>query len=165
MRIPIVNENDKIIGYKDRKDRNSTDIVRLSAVWVTDTEGRILLAMRALNKIHAPGKWGPAAAGTVEEGENYEDNAYKELEEEIGVTGILLRESKKFFRESNGTRKFIQLFLGKVPIGQKLIPEEEEIEQLKWFSKEEFLDFYKKNSNDFVDFTGDVVNLLYQYDV
>lgn len=30
MKIPIVNEQDEIIGYKDRKDRNADDIIRVS---------------------------------------------------------------------------------------------------------------------------------------
>jgi isopentenyldiphosphate isomerase len=55
MRIPIVNEKDEIIGYKERKDRNIEKIVRATGLWVTDKDGNILLAKRALSRRYAPG--------------------------------------------------------------------------------------------------------------
>lgn len=81
MRIPIVNEQDEIIGYKDRKDRNTVDITRITGLWLWNEKGEVLLAQRALSKDINPGLWGPAVAGTVEEGETYESNIIKEAEE------------------------------------------------------------------------------------
>ena len=88
MIIPIVNEQDEIIGYKDRKNRNIDDIVRATCLWVSDKNDNILLAQRAFSKEHDPGLWGPSAGGTVEEGETYELNILKEAEEEIGLIGF-----------------------------------------------------------------------------
>src|SRR3989338_4245132 len=85
MRVPIVNEKDEIIEYKDWKDRGLKEIVRVSGLWIVDGNGNILLAQRYKNKTHDPGKWGPAVAGTVEEGETYESNIVKEAEEENGL--------------------------------------------------------------------------------
>src|SRR3989338_6564599 len=83
-KIIVVNEKDEIIGYKDRDDRNETDIIRVSALILLNSKNQTLIARRALNKILDSGKWGPAAAGTLEEGGSYLSNIIKEAQEEIG---------------------------------------------------------------------------------
>jgi len=50
--------------------------------------------------------------------------------------------------------------LCKIPRNQKLIPQEEEVEQLKWFSKEELLNFYKTKPDIFVSLTKELVDFL-----
>jgi hypothetical protein len=87
-RIVIVNENDEIIAHKERGTLIQKDIYRVSALWVKNFKGDILLAQRKFTKSHDPGKWGPAVAGTVDEGETYEQNIIKEAEEEIGLKNI-----------------------------------------------------------------------------
>lgn len=161
MKIPIVNEQDEIIGYKDREDRNLEDIIRITAIWITDENGNILLQQRKFDKKVNPNKWGPAASGTIEEGESYDSNAYKELEEETGIKDIQLVKSKNFFgRTTSGGRRFAQLYLGKVSRDQKLIPQESEVQQLKWFSVNEFKNFLKEKPNDFVGIIEDIVLFL-----
>jgi isopentenyldiphosphate isomerase len=160
MIIPIVDENDEIIGYKEREDRTPNEIVRLTAVWVTDENGNILLQQRGLNRKSNPGIWGPSAAGHVEEGETYDFNAYKELEEETGIKDIKLTKSKKFFGETNTGKRFVQLYLGQVNSSYHLVPQESEVEKLKWFSKEELLDTYNKNPEMFVGSMKDFIELL-----
>lgn len=158
MKIPVVNENDEIIRYKEREDRNPDDIFRITAIWVVDENGNILLQQRKLNKKINPGKWGPSVSGTIEEGESYESNAYKEMKEEIGVEGFKLTELKKIFREPKSGRKFVQLYSCVIPRSYKLTPQEEEVESLKWFSKEELIEMYDKNPENFVDFMKDLIN-------
>lgn len=58
--IVIVDDNDIVIGLKDRSEIKSLDIYRVSALWVVNNEGDVLLAQRAFNKKNNPGKWGPA---------------------------------------------------------------------------------------------------------
>jgi isopentenyldiphosphate isomerase len=160
MKIPIVDENDNIIRYKDREDRNPNDIFRITAIWVTDENGNILLQQRKLNKKINPGKWSPSVSGTIEESETYESNAYKEMEEEIGVKNFKLTEVEKIFREPKSGRKFVQLYTCMIPRSYKLIPQEEEVAQLKWFSKEELLDVYNRKPEDFVDFMKDLIGIF-----
>jgi len=160
MQISIVNENDEVVGYKEREDRNVEDIIRITAIWVTDENGNILLQQRKLNKKNSPGKWGPGVSGTVEEGETYESNAYKELEEEIGIKNILLTKSKKFFGQTINGKRFAQLFLCKISSDQRLIPDDKEVEQLKWFSKKELLDFFKEKPENFVGLMKGLIDFL-----
>lgn len=96
MRIQIVNEKDEFIGVKERSEVDyNTDIYRVSALWITNSLGQALLAKRAAIKDKDPNKWGPAVAGTIDEGETYDENIYKEAEEEIGLTGAEFTKGKK----------------------------------------------------------------------
>lgn len=84
--IPIVNLDDEIIGYKPRKDITLQDVYRVSALWIENSQGEILLAQRGFLKSVDPGKWGAAVAGTVEKDESYEENILKEMQEELGLS-------------------------------------------------------------------------------
>jgi isopentenyl-diphosphate delta-isomerase len=87
-KIVIVNENDEIIGSGERGSTSEEDICRVSALWLTNSRGEILIAKRHRNKFYHPETWGPAVAGTVEVGESYEDNIIKEAKEELGLENI-----------------------------------------------------------------------------
>ena len=88
--IIIVNEIDEVIEYKKRDELAPLDIYRVSALWITNSHGEILLAKRHHTKDHHPGKWDPAVSGTVEKkrGGTYDENIIKETEEEIGIKGV-----------------------------------------------------------------------------
>lgn len=161
MQIPIVNEQDEIIGYKDRKDRTPTDIIRVAAIWVTDENGNILIQQRKLNKKENPGKWSQAVGGTVEEGETYESNAYKEMEEEIGVKGFSLTPYKKLYAQTNVGRRFAQVYLAQIPHDTVLKPQEEEVEALKWISPEELRKSVENNPENYVGFMKQVQGDLF----
>lgn len=57
---------------------------RFSSVLLVDRRGWLLLQERDEHPVIAPEKWG-LVGGHVEEGEDFEDAAYRELEEEAGV--------------------------------------------------------------------------------
>jgi hypothetical protein len=46
----IDDKNDRIIGYKDRNAIQPGDFHRVSALWLTNSDGKILLAQRAFNR-------------------------------------------------------------------------------------------------------------------
>lgn len=138
MKIPIVNEQDEIIGYEDRKTRNPKDICRITGLWLTDPEGNILLAQRSFTKKLSPGLWGPAVAGTVEEGETYESNIKKEAEEEIGLFELKPTIGPKVRRSTNH-ECFAQWFTVVVDHNYPFVKRDEEVEAIRWFTKEEIL--------------------------
>lgn len=150
MRIPIVNEQDEIIGYKERDDRNPKDITRVSALWATDKEGNVLLAQRALNKKTNPGMWGPAVAGTVEEGETYEENIIKEAEEEIGLVGFKPVLGPKN-RVSSSHEYFGQWYTAVVDHDYPFKKQDKEVEEVRWFSKDQILKFVEENPKSVSD--------------
>lgn len=146
----IVNEFDKTVGYKNRDELTKNDIYRVSVLWITNSDGKILLAKRSINKKNNPGKWGPAVGGTLEKGETYYSNIIKEAKEEIGLTDIypvkgdkdLVKEEYTYFRQwhhININKKISEFKLKK-----------DEVDEIKWFTKEELLNDIKKKPKNFV---------------
>ena len=150
MNITIVNDKDIVIGYKERRLLNKSDIYRVSALWITNSKGQILLARRSVNKKHHPGKWGPAVAGTVEKGETYESNIIKETSEEIGITNFT--PIKKLKLKNNGQYKhFTQWFAVKINKNiNEFIIQKEEVEEIKWFTIKELKIDLDKNPDKFL---------------
>lgn len=146
----IVDNNDKIIGYKDRDNLDKKDIYRVSALWITNPRGEILLAKRHRNKIHHPGKWGPAVAGTIEEGETYKSNIIKESEEELGLKNINPTVGPKT-ETNNEYHHFTQWYVLTI---DKSIDEfqiqEDEVEEVKWFKPQELKQNLKNNPENFL---------------
>lgn len=130
--IQIVNDQDGLIGHKLRSEVDyAHDIYRSTAVWITSTAGNVLIAQRKLTKDKDPGKWGPAAAGTVDEGETYESNARKEAEEELGIKIDSLQSVSKLFIQSP-RRQFMQIYRANIAESQPLTPQEDEVERVAW---------------------------------
>jgi len=88
MKIPIVNEKDEIVYYKEKHELLPTEINRDTGLFVLNEKNQILLAQRSSNKKMYPNLWSVAVAGTVEEGETYESNIIKEAQEELGLLNI-----------------------------------------------------------------------------
>lgn len=133
----IVNEQDEIIGYKLRIEITSQDIYRVSALWIENSRGEVLLAQRGFLKRNSPGKWWPAVAGTVDEGENYEDNIYKEALEEIGLSGCIFSPEEKL-RVQWRYHYFCQWFSLVLDKDiSEFSKEEGQVESLRWTTKEE----------------------------
>jgi len=149
MQIPVVNEQDEVIGYKERSDRDSGQITRVTGLWVTDENGNILLAQRARHKKNNPGLWGPAVSGTIEKDETYESNIIKEAKEEINLEGFDFVPAKKF-RMSTDHEYFAHWFTVIVPHDYPLKKEDNEVETIKWFSKEELLKLTKEKPEIFL---------------
>lgn len=150
MKIPIVNEEDEIIEYKERGSVLPQDIQRISCVWVFNKNKEILIAKRSLTKSVLPGKWSPSAAGTLEEGETYESNATKELEEEIGLKNVPLVPLKKIFYENGSFRRFCFVYIVFADIQkEKFILQESEVAEVRWISLKDFSDWYKKSPDEF----------------
>lgn len=143
-KIIIVNIKDTIIDHKERGTLNSEDIYRISALWITNNKGEILLARRSFRKSHDPGKWGSAVAGTVEDGENYHTNIIKEAEEELGLKNIKFKKGPKA-RVQGRHSFFCQWYVLTLNrVSSKFRIQEDEVEEVKWFSK----DFLLKELGD-----------------
>ncbi|HBI16652.1 MAG: NUDIX family hydrolase [Candidatus Moranbacteria bacterium GW2011_GWF2_34_56] len=144
-KIIIVDENDNPIGVKERKLIETKDIYRVSALWIINSKNQILMAQRSFNKKNNPGKWGPAVAGTVTEGEDYTDNIIKETQEEIGIDlhKYLFEKIEKIYIERS-RKYFCQWYLFKADIEiEKFTIQENEVEKVTWIDKNIFEDELK----------------------
>jgi 8-oxo-dGTP pyrophosphatase MutT (NUDIX family) len=161
MNIPVVDEKDEIIGYKDRADINpSIDIVRSASLWITNHNGDVLLAQRKFTKRTNPGKWSEAVGGTVEGEDSYESTMLREAEEEIGLTVSSYKIGPKQY-VSSPTRYFVQWYQAVVdqPI-EAFNAQEEELEQLAWVSEEQFIYELKNNPEKYIDEMQEIARLF-----
>ncbi len=148
----IVNDKDEIISAKEGKDRTADDIIRVAGLWLFNSKKEALIAQRAHDKVHDPGKWGPSVAGTVEEGETYVSNIIKEAKEEIGLTlseADLISGQHGFV--STGHKYWYQSFFAKsdLPISAFTI-QKREVAEIRWIGIDELLAWIRERPDDFI---------------
>jgi isopentenyl-diphosphate delta-isomerase len=152
-RIVIVDDTDTEIAVKEKSEMSPDDRYRVSAIWITNTAGDILLAKRAATKNHDPGKWATAVAGTVEEGEDYLTNAVKEAQEELGLTiapGELVPGFKHFVARERGGF-FCQWYWYTRDIApDELVLEPWEVADVCWVSEERLREWVAAHPEEFL---------------
>jgi isopentenyldiphosphate isomerase len=152
-RIVIVDDTDTVIGAKEYWALEPGDVYRASALWLTNSRGDVLMAQRAFTKIKDPGVWGPAVAGTVDEGESYDDNIVKEIREEIGLEIPLsqLKRGPKIRIKNRPNECFGQWYLYTIDKNaEDFVLQKEEVIQVKWFAPAELLQAVRSRSEEFV---------------
>lgn len=162
-RIIIVDDKDNEIGVKDRDAAKDNDIYRVTGLWLTNSKGEILIAQRKWNKKHNPGCWGPAVAGTVEEGETYDTNIEKEIGEELGIDpGLVTLKKGPYFFVSQGHNKFVQYYEGSCDLRvEDFTPQDIEVEQVKWITKPELEKSVAAKPSEYTPSIKRMLDLLY----
>lgn len=142
----IVYKNDNILGYKDRYSISKDDIVRIVVVWLEDSKGNALVHKRSMTKKAGPGRWENAAGGGVAHNQTYEQAAYAELEEEIGVSGINLDFITKNIVTTPHGDRMCSWYKGVInwPV-DKFILEEGQVDEIKYINKQELFELRDKD--------------------
>jgi len=152
LKIVIVDKNDNVVGAKEWESLKNEDIYRVSALWIENSKGEILMARRALLKAHDPNRWGPAVARTLEEGVTYDSNMLKGAEEEIGLKNVKFKKGPKTkILLAGRLRYFLQWYTAKIdqPL-EKFKIEKSEVAEIKWFSKNELKKRLLENPGEFI---------------
>jgi len=152
-RIILVDEHDNPIGFRERAERTDADIIRVTGLCVFNSKNEVLIAKRVQTKKYDPGKWGPAAAGTVDEGETYLSNVLKEAREEIGLemdTRTLIQGPCR--RTDVETRYFVQRYFyqADLPIEEFTI-EKSEVEEIRWIHIDKLEKWIAQSPDDFIE--------------
>lgn len=85
-RVVIVDEENRVVGASSRADmRSRNSIHRASFVFVHNNTGQLFVQQRVAWKETYPSHFDPAPGGVVAEHESYEENARRELAEEMGI--------------------------------------------------------------------------------
>lgn len=148
--VTLVNEKDEVTGSKNRDELTNDDRWRIVTIWVTNSQGEVLIAKRALNKRINPGKWGPSVAGTVEHGDGYDETAVRELEEELGVKAELTPLKVIFYASSLGKRACMGYrALVNQPIEAFTFPPDE-VAEIKWIDENKLWEDAESHPEEYI---------------
>lgn len=165
MKIPIVNIQDEIIGYKERDETTLNDIRSIVGLNVFNEEKEILIAKRQSNKKIDPNCWGPSVAGTVDQGYDYDTTVIKEAEEEIGLKNIKPIFYKKYYYETYNAKRFTSVYYVVVNKDTNFKIQEDEVSEIKWISLAELEEWFDKKPEDFIpSFVNTIKNIKRIYE-
>ena len=89
-KIIVVDENDKEIGAEYLMDAiKKKSILRVSRIYIFNESGKLLVQQRS-KKVLLPLMLDESSSGHVDEDETYEEAAYRELKEELGLSDVKL---------------------------------------------------------------------------
>lgn len=112
-------------------------IHRVAHVLVFSSDGALLLQRRSPEKKVQPGKWDTSVGGHVPKGEGYEDAAYREMAEEIGLTNVRLERLYAYLHRNSYESEYVTTF--SCTSDGPFRPEPSEITELRFFGISEIL--------------------------
>jgi len=134
--LDIVNAQDEFIGQHTRGGFYTSELhasgglLRFAHIFLKNDAGDILLQQRSATKSNHPNLLDLSAAGHVSAGDSYEQAAYREMQEEIGITTDLT----PLFKRHVG-RGFAQVFTGSY--NGKITPDPAEVKATHWHTPED----------------------------
>ena len=144
--ITIVDERDVVLGYMQLFDaiRNG-HIRRVSCVLLFNDKGEVLIQRRSAHVL-SPLLLDYSAAGHVDEGDSYEEAAYRELREELNLQNIELTLIAPPFRAH---RFFNSIYKAVLPEGVTISSNKEEVSEVLWMSLEELKELVHDSPHKF----------------
>ena len=101
--VHIVDENDNVIDTVSRKEMRKNNLMRrVVRILLFNSDGKIFIHQRTFDKDYFPGYWDTSIAGVVTT-VDYDIEALRELEEEVGISNKSIEFLYKFH---NKNRKF-----------------------------------------------------------
>ena len=89
----VVDDADEVTGQATRREVHERNLLhRAVHVFVLNRHGELLIQKRSRFKDVHPGVWDSSVAGHLDAGEGYEAAAIRELEEEMGIEGLIPEE-------------------------------------------------------------------------
>lgn len=151
-KVIIVDQEDKIIGAEEKNIAKEKELIRrVSRILLFNNKGELLIHKRAPG-VSLPNRWNQSASGHVDEGETYEQAAYRELAEELGLKDIKLDEVDYFYNEETATGrkspKFNRVYKG-VWNGQTIKPDPLEVSEIRWISPQDLDTWIEKDPEVF----------------
>lgn len=158
--VTLVDENDKEIGRKLLDQIQKDDVTRVTALWIENSRGEVLVAKRPIDKRRDPNRWSPAVATMVNEKESYLVAIRNAAERELGLVDINMEASKKV-RVKGYNNFFCQLYFAKKDLEiDKLKINTKEVQLVRWIKKDELKEMYQDNPQFFVQSFGDYLSVF-----
>ncbi|NQD95140.1 NUDIX hydrolase [Pseudomonas sp. CrR25] len=123
--IAWVDEQDRPLGCLPRAELRERGLIgRGTFILLFNSAGQLCVHRRTLSKALYPGYWDVAAGGMVLADESYAESAARELQEELGIGGVDLREHQRFFFDQADNRLWCAVFSAVSDAPLQLQPEE-----------------------------------------
>jgi isopentenyldiphosphate isomerase len=120
-----VDEHDQLLGELRRAELRERGLIgRATCILLFNSAGELCIHQRTLSKAIYPGFWDVAAGGMMHRDESYAESAARELEEELGVSGVPLTAHQRFFFDQPGNRVWCAVFSAVWDGPLRLQPEE-----------------------------------------
>jgi isopentenyl-diphosphate Delta-isomerase len=157
--VDIVDENNNLTGVRKMKSEAHRDGLwhRVIHVWLYNSKGEMLLQLRSRKKPFFPGTWDISTAGHVGAGEEPPTSAVREMEEEIGIKARendlqffkIVKDSLNYKDIINNEFCYIYFFKYDGDL-RSMILQEEEVEEVKFFSTDKVESMIRSNPESFV---------------
>lgn len=153
--IVFVDDVDNVIGAGTKQDVWAKGIRhRIVRVYVLNSEGKMLIARRALHLSSLPGRWNESAAGHVDEGEEYLQAAIRETEEELGIKNAVVEEVSRFKSEETDEpdkkkNRYTMVYV--LHYDGDINPSADEVAETKWLDPKELSEWIERSPDDFTE--------------
>lgn len=137
------NKREPLNKTSKRKDKINGEYRQSAHIWIVNDEGKFLMQKRSKYKKKFVGKWSQTG-GAIDEGETPLQGALRECKEELGLD--ISKEEIELIFSFKRKYDFVDVWLVKknIDIG-KLKLQEEEVEAVKWVTKEEIEEMIRTN--------------------
>ena len=155
--LDLVDSDDKVIGKKKRYqiDNENLNNYRVINILVYNKNGDILIGKRSNKKKFFAGCYSFPVGGHVSSGEDYEDAAYRELKEELGISNVIIKEIAHLSPKKIGTSSFSKLY--KLVYDYKINYFCDEFEKMEYITREKLIENIKTKEECF---TTDFVKII-----
>lgn len=108
----IVNRRDEVVGRITEEQQNEVkpNQLRFINIIIKNDKHEILVPKRSANRKIFPNCYDFSVGGHVNSGEEYEEAAYRELEEELGIKNVELKEVAYFNPYSSDSNTFQKVY-------------------------------------------------------
>ncbi|MES9541650.1 isopentenyl-diphosphate Delta-isomerase [Actinomadura sp. NPDC000600] len=150
--IVLLNADDEAVGTapKSTSHHSDTPYHLAFSCYVTDTDGRVLITQRALDKRTFPGVWTGSCCGHPGPGEKLRDAVLRRLQDELGIQDATLTSVLPRFHyravADDGTveHERCPVVRAVVPAGTAVRPNPEEVEHAEWWTWERCLELARR---------------------
>ena len=132
---------------------------RVCDVWITRSNGDILIQRRALTKPNAPGLWCESAGGAIQHGETREQGCIRETMEEIGIKPDIGKGSLAFEYVGRTSIHDVWVFRMDIPL-ESLTLQPEEVMDAKYVSPAELRRMAREGKFISLEYLDELLRML-----
>lgn len=165
--VVYVNKNDEVIGSGSIPDGVMQGVAfRASRVLLINERDEALMQQRSADTLLYPSRWNESATGHVDVREDYVDAAVRELQEEIGVSDVVLSEIDTFFVEEDAPEGVPKYSFNRLYVGvysEKTLPsiDPDELTKVQWVSFDELSTWINEKPEDFTPGAVQALNIFF----